>query len=375
MFNTHVCMVSAQAAPNYLPLLDEKLRPKEVILLVTPEMESKALYLKKEIEPLGIKVRTETIEATGSFDKTQESIMDLLKGYAPESIALNATGGTKWMAISVQEVFRMNNSPVFYVDIATGNILLLDKKANPIRIGNTIKLKNYLRIYGYQIEKESPAIGLTEGYKIFCSEMVKNVAHWGKAIGYLNSLAQQAEQEKSLKVKFDSYAQSDIKALLDLAWDSELLKYNEKEVTFSDDKARHFLNGGWIEYYVNSCLNALKSEGVLQDSSYLGLHVVSPKGTKNELDVAFMANNRLHIIECKTKRLSGSKAGAAGAESIYKLDSLSDLGGIGTKSMLISYRNLGEGDLRRAKELRIKTVEAGALLNLKEKLREWIANN
>lgn len=58
MFDVQVCMVSTQAAPNLLPLLDDELKPKEVILLVTEAMKEKANQLQATIRPTGIKVQT-----------------------------------------------------------------------------------------------------------------------------------------------------------------------------------------------------------------------------------------------------------------------------------------------------------------------------
>ncbi|BCR03224.1 hypothetical protein DESUT3_02930 [Desulfuromonas versatilis] len=36
----------------------------------------------------------------------------------------------------------------------------------------------------------------------------------------------------------------------------------------------------------------------------MGLEIHSTSGTPNELDVAFLWNNRLHLIECKTSLTS-----------------------------------------------------------------------
>ena len=95
MFDTQVCLVSTQAAPNLLPLLDEQLKPREVILLVTEQMKDRARYLQKVITPLGIKVTQQTIEATGNFQQMQEQLESLIKNYPQGLVGLNVTGGTK----------------------------------------------------------------------------------------------------------------------------------------------------------------------------------------------------------------------------------------------------------------------------------------
>src|SRR5690625_3890645 len=114
-FKTHFCMVSQQAAPNLLPLLDVTMKPEKVVLLVTPEMQEQAHYLEQVIKPRGIKVAQQPLTVIDDFIAMQEQIMAMVESEPKEEIALNATGGTKRMAIAAQEVFRMNGSTVFYV--------------------------------------------------------------------------------------------------------------------------------------------------------------------------------------------------------------------------------------------------------------------
>ena len=148
--------------------------------------------------------------------------------------------------------------------------------------------------------------------------------------------------------------------------------FDDNLLRFSSESSRSYANGGWLESYVNSLLNKLKSDGVLQDSARLNLKIRSAKNTHNELDVAFMANNHLHIIECKTKRMSGAAVNAAVTDALYKLDSISELGGLGTKSMLVSYRELGGADKQRANDLRIRVVAGVEIQNLKSHLNHWL---
>ncbi len=377
MFDTQVCLVSAQAAPNLLPLLDEQLKPREVILLVTEQMKDRAGYLQKVITPLGIKVTQQAIEATGNFQRMQEQLESLIKTYTQGSVGLNVTGGTKWMAISAQEVFRSYGQSVFYVDIDTDHVLFLDSEKPPLTLTARIKLKSYLNAYGYDILSEKTgASGLTTDQRDLCHYLVAYVDEWGSAIGQLNRLASEAEQKKTLSISLTLLEKPDphLDALLTQCAGSEILTHqkDKRQITFKSEKTRFFANGGWLEEYINGRLNELKSEGVLQDSSHLNLEIASPKST-NEIDVAFMARNRLHLIECKTRRLTGAQAGRAGTESLYKLDSLSDLGGLGTRSMLVSYRALGPADKQRAKDLRIKVVEGAQLKDIKGILKAWIS--
>lgn len=103
------------------------------------------------------------------------------------------------------------------------------------------------------------------------------------------------------------------------------------------------------------------------------LKVESAGHARNEIDVAALVHNRLYLIECKTRSMqSTGDAAGPGAETLYKLDSLTALGGLNTRGMVVSYQALKPSDKQRANDLRIKVVESGQLRNLDEHLAKWI---
>lgn len=62
-----------------------------------------------------------------------------------------------------------------------------------------------------------------------------------------------------------------------------------------------------------------------------------------------------------------------GTESLYKLDSLTALGGLNTRGMLVSYQPIEQRDRQRAADLGIRIVESEELRNLAKHLREWVS--
>lgn len=373
---THVCIVSGQPAPNLLPLLDEAMRPDRVVLLVTLQMREKAEWLKAVIKPMGIKVEFIELEVAENFNAIQAKLLSLLDNVDCSTVALNATGGTKWMAIAAQEVFRLHDAPVFYVNIINDTVLFLDEKKQPHKLQHRINLDKFLKANGYKVISGGVPQGLPESDKKMCEQLVLKVAQWSSAIGQLNQLASIAGQQKSLQISMDllnGTPDAHLLALMAELRTAGILNSSDPHIVrFSNEASRSYANGGWLEFYVNSLLNRLKVDGVIQDSARLNLKISSSKDSQNELDVAFMANNHLHIIECKTKRMSGSDMGAAVTDSLYKLDSISDLGGLGTKAMLVSYRELRATDKQRATDLRIKVVAGIEIQNLKSHLKKWI---
>ncbi|WP_277750360.1 Card1-like endonuclease domain-containing protein [Pseudoalteromonas phenolica] len=89
----------------------------------------------------------------------------------------------------------------------------------------------------------------------------------------------------------------------------------------------------------------------------------------NELDIVIMANNKLHLIECKTKKFDKGE----GNQVIYKLDSLTDLlGGIQARAALISYKGIRTHEQLRAKELEIELFCENQLAQLRKQLKSWL---
>lgn len=376
-FKTHFCMVSGQAAPNLLPLLDNDMKPEKVVLLVTPQMQQQAGYLEQVIKPRGIKVVQQPLSVIDDFDAMQSQLMSFIKNEPPDGIALNATGGNKWMAIAAQEVFRMNGSGVFYVKVEDDKVLFVGGTYSSHALSQRIDLKSYIQAYGYEFREKSQATGLPQNLRDFCERLALKVAEWQGAIGQLNLLASDADHRNSLTVAVDQllkYRDPQLAVLLSECTEAGLLCIKAKDqLQFTDAQARSYANGGWLESYVSSKLNELKGEGIIQDSPRLNQHIQRIGATShNEVDVCFMARNRLHLIECKTKRMAGKGTAEVATETVYKLDSISDLGGLGTKSMVVSYRELKPADLQRAKDLKIKVIQGTQIQRLKSSLHEWI---
>lgn len=97
------------------------------------------------------------------------------------------------------------------------------------------------------------------------------------------------------------------------------------------------------------------------------LEVRSP--AKNEIDVAFIHEGALHIIECKTSNLSDAKQAS---EVLYKLQTLKAFGGEKTKLLLVSYRELHPEARQRAASLGIQVITGRQILQIQEKIKAWL---
>ncbi|AMX03647.1 Card1-like endonuclease domain-containing protein [Microbulbifer thermotolerans] len=92
---------------------------------------------------------------------------------------------------------------------------------------------------------------------------------------------------------------------------------------------------------------------------------------KNELDLALLYDNRLHIIECKTRHYNAEEEDAA--EALYKLATLvRQLGGIRARAMLVSHYPLNKADRRRAEVLDIQVVDGRNVRDFRSRLCQWL---
>lgn len=368
--DVHVCLVSEQATPNFIPVLDSRFRPREVVLVVSPQMRERARWLRQVLVRRVARVTEHAIEDAWDIPRVQEALLDLVARREGQDLALNVTGGTKPMAIAAQEVFHAGKLPIFYVHPARNQIVPLSEGDLPFAIEERVGLVDFLAIHGFR-ELSRDRRELADSHARFAEEFVKEVERFGQPLRTLNWLAACARD--TLRTPLGRHAgDGRLGELLDKLDRYDIGRIEKGELIFPDETARFFANGGWLELHIAAVLGRCAEQVGVQEIAR-SLFVESAGGATNEIDVAFLAHNRLFLVECKTKRLAGPDVDGPGAESLYKLDSLTALGGLNTRGMLASYQQLRPADRQRATDLRILVVESGQLRNLADHLRKWVS--
>ena len=219
---------------------------------------------------------------------------------------------------------------------------------------------------------------MSDSHQMLMNELIENINYYEKALAKLNYVASKASDRRDYIVKLDDSMIKDkvFLELLDLLLKHEVVKKIDKSVQFVNKEARFFANGGWLEDYVYCVVSDLIDEiPCIQDLSRAVELQRMHKGDsiKNELDVVFLANNRLFLIECKTAKWEKSSADGKGAHAVYKIDTLKDvLGGIQAEAMIVSYQPLRANDRVRASDLNILTVSNTEIQSLKTIIKGWI---
>lgn len=370
---THVVLVSAQPTPNLLPALDRRTRPQRIALMVSPDMQARAAWLESLYHARRIATERLSIDDAWDVAHIQDRLLDWMARHEGDRPALNLTGGTKLMAIAAQAAFAAEGLPMFYVHPEKNQIVpLFEGEAPPFTLEERIDIREYLAAHGVT-EVSRAATDVPTSWIDYAERLIADIERHSDALALLNRLAAKAEGAAGLAARWEHPLKGGAwHALRDLIEESDLASFEPDRMRFPNEAARAFVAGGWLEYLLHRRLAALSGELGIQDLA-LNLRVERGQRVRNELDIAFLAHNRLYIIECKTRRFPGQDdEDAPAADALYKLDTLRDVGGLNTRGLLASFRRLGHYDRQRASDLHIRTIEAGELRNLRDHLRRWV---
>ncbi|MEA3240591.1 MAG: DUF1887 family CARF protein, partial [Pseudomonadota bacterium] len=157
MSNILINLVSAQPIPNLIPALDPRFAVTEVILLVTEQMHPQAKRLNRVFKrhDLPCRIWEETAPA---FDPQgmEELCLRVIESFPDgQSLILNATGGTKMMALASANLFSsLDRGNVIYVDTAQGLIhFLYPSKEKAYQLEPVLGISDYLTAYGLHPKK------------------------------------------------------------------------------------------------------------------------------------------------------------------------------------------------------------------------------
>lgn len=366
-FQHHICFVSAQNVAELLGALLSGGQKPRIHAIVTSEMVKQATWLEAVCHKQGLEFSSYPLPRTG-----MAAVVALLNGICADcgdgAWAVNITGGTKLMAFGAYAWAVKNNVAAFYVDTAGKSVELYDQgRWRTLPLPDMLGYEPLLNLYGYEIR------GVVNNYvprRLY--GVLRDLAglaagdEGGSAFHKLNELALAASADSQLTAPCAPNGR--LIKVLEVCRGAGKLDWGAGKVRFRDERSRKWCNGIWLEEYVKTVLASLQDEGRIY-SWASGLELKG-QGADNELDAVFTANNRLHVLECKTFRLTGA---ARAASIIYKADSVRGrVGGIFAKSMLCALDVLSPRQSQRAADLGVKTVFGSELGNLRDILIEWM---
>jgi len=372
--STHLCLVSNQPVPNLTPVFDPDYAPDHVVLLSSQTVVKYAEWLQQALKKRQISSEICLLENPYDCHHVRQRVEMLLGRSDLGKVTLNVSTGTRIMVLAAYEVFRQRQLPVFYIQQQEDLLIPLLPPGESRQLPDHLRLDEFFGVHGYAItslRRETVAHGRQQ----LGDRLVENVQLFSQALGPLNYLAGTAENRSDLRSDRVSRRLRNahgFKRLVDLLVAEGVMTLSDDHFVFASEEDRFFANGGWLEEYLFSRIDRLRNRIRIQDAA-MSVQVESASATKNEIDIAILHNNRLFLIECKTRRFRGNRG--AGSKALYRMDSLKILGGLTAKAMLVSYRRLSSSNYRRAKDLYIDLLVGDNLLSVEERLEEWLRNN
>lgn len=369
-WSVHICLVSDQPLANLLPLLDEDLRPETVYLIISPSMLKQGRIMAAFIRNLGCTV-VESYLPEYSMEVLQNQIEEILTSNKDNKVALNSTGGTKLMALAAFEVVWSRDQSVFYVDTQNECIWHLTEPAQRYPLKDVMRVKSYLRAYGYTVEENNP-VSIQPTWREAARTLVEQGDSLRDGMKKINYHAEACRKDLYTTLPTRVALNMSVRQVADIFAQAGLISVDAQgRMLFPDQTALEMVKGGWLEIYTQDVVQQLVKEHKIHDAM-AGAVVKSMNGTRNELDVVFCARNRLFLLECKSRNMSAIRVRVD--ETIYKLESLKHLlGGTFGRAMLVSYYPLEEADKQRCQAANLEFVAGNALKDLKSRLCKWIA--
>jgi len=341
-----VCLISGQHVPNLLSIRSENPVPDRLVLIVTPLMKARDKHnqLLNALAAGGLDYRTRhdirDLSKEDSISETHDLLKSIYKEHLKDELVVNLTGGTKPMCIGAYEFSREKNLRTLYVP--EGN----QREAIDLLRGSTVALKHQLSIaeflegYGFSVQNPGDLERSRErAENLFDLSALLTANSEDHGLRGMLGTIQRLMQEKR-----DSDRKGWNREGLILTEDSNVHLENEtlrsriaeglgletRGSIFLGSLEKHkveFLAGKWLEVFVWGMLKPfLEDERIwdLNQGVRVGLaHSSTDRrifpGEDNDLDVAFMMNQSLCIVECKT---GGQEHDPAGKDVLYKIEAI-----------------------------------------------------
>lgn len=401
-----VSLVSDQTIPNVQLIKKYKEDSCDFLMVSTESMHKKGTQRWIE-EAAGIRA----VDTIYVKEYDQEDILAQLDKYDFSSyseLIVNITGGTKIMTLALYNFFQNKSATTIYYLPGKNNILDLLSKKSDSELNVSITLEEYLKAYGFTIQKStSPEFDFEytcEMFQYYCNGVLDN---FPQEVAFLR-------EKRNDGVKIKDFAK--IKALLDA------INYKPNSADSLDKYEVKYLTGEWFEEYIGGQIKKaldISAENILVGAKILKLPTTKevnpihnllgfdPQMTnpnENEIDVMFIHNEKLHVIECKTsiidtRVIDEYKKNKAGqimqdesgkpiiiqktkqanilGETIYKSDSLKTNFGLFAQSYIFTLTDLKifiKDDLNRKKRM-IDLINRASNAGIKLVAQEQIKAN
>ncbi len=332
MSKTIVSIISEQTIPNYL-FIKEVFLPGDTLMFISSrKMSNRIQWIKNTLCWNNVNSVDLILEREGDEENAEKMSAQIGRHLSKnEQYCVNLTGGTKFMALVMQNLFEKFNSQFYYIPYPKNQIISVSGFTIS-EITQRVGVEEYLSLYG---ENMQPAKKPTKPFQYTHKVLTLFLEKWkNEDFAVVDKLRKYRDDKKGCYIQSVEQKNNDEKKTrienLKLFLDKIEFPYKDDHLERSDIQ---YLTGGWFEEYVFHYIQ----EYVHPNDIRLGVNI---KKTNNDLDVVFTLGNKLFVIECKT----GVEREMMLKEIVYKASALkSELLGLSAKSYIFA---LSEGNER-----------------------------
>ena len=305
-----------------------------------------ALHINKEVVQRVVLRRDTDSYTYERICRIINSVLDKQADYY-----VNLAGGTRYIALSVQHVLSNYHAKFFYTQtkqnlivktIFDNSIFDNDDEIYPIKY--KMSLPEYFRIYGLAHDMNVPKTFISDeehAQRMF--EMFANKKLYASDYKVLDVLREKYRNWKYIDIEeVETTINDSMVPIPNLSKFLDHIQFEPNTKGILQRNELEYLTGGWFEEYVFYLIN----NNIHPDDIAIGVHIDGCTEIKhnNELDVCFIKNNQLFVIECKT----GINSQSMFNEIVYKVSALKEvLLGISCHSYIFSLKKDTTGEMKK----------------------------
>ena len=338
--------------PAYL-FVKEKYVPGDRVMYISAKDTADDLEWLAAIDGVPAEFIEEIVLRNDIDEFKYEKICRVVKSHIRQGVhyCVNLAGGTRYMALAVQQVFEAADSEFFYTNVADNTIIhsqfdnsIFDDDDYFFPIRYRMRIAEYLTVHELEHDMahhshapEMPLEAVENMFELFTKKLLSDRDY--KVLELLRTHYRDCKngipiREVESPTRYGIPPISDIRGFLRMT----NLEPHDDRLTHSQ---LEWLTGGWFEDYVYYKVKQI----INPDEVAKGVHIWR-KGVSrnNELDVVFIKNNQLFVIECKT----GVQTERLFNEIVYKACALKEaLLGVSCHSYIASLKHDASNDLKK----------------------------
>lgn len=232
---------------------------------------------------------------------------------------------------------------MLYVSEADQSIAIDFSGGSPLNLNHEISIQEFLAGYGFDLLNPKSLVGgdtRAEKWFELAAMMAADQedASLRGFLGYMQKLSEEKNgRDRGMNLRADDRASIRKIELREKVSDLFGLEVNAVNGVISgslDKYAVRFFTGGWLEVFIWGVLRRFNGDGIwdLRMGISFGKKGRPYNKLENEWDIAFMREQSLNIVECKT----GEQAqDPSGSDTLYKIEAIKEqLGAIRVRSYL-----------------------------------------